>query len=129
MREVSDPLTSLVKNIDKQLEEAAAVSPTPRKRGIYVIFCNDDPDQTKQLKAWIADEKLKHVVICKEEAAGPERYRVAGEADLTAVVYAGNRVKANIPLRCIEGELNENSAAEITKALSQVLPKKPEAPR
>jgi hypothetical protein len=127
VREVSDPLTSLVKTIDKQLEEAAGLSPAPRKRGIYIIFCNDDPNQTKQLQAWIADEKLKHVVICKESAVGPDRYRVAKDADVTAVVYSGNRVKANIALR--DCELDEDSAAEITKALSQVLPKKAEAAR
>ena len=122
VREVSDPLTSLVKHIDQQLEEAAALSPTQRKRGIYVIFCNDDPSQTKQLQGWIAGAQLKHVVVCKDSAAGPERYRVAKEADLTAVVYSGNRVKANIPLR--KGQLNECSAAEITESLSQVLPKR-----
>ena len=122
MREVSDPLTSLVKQIDKQLAEAPPLPPNARQLGIYIIFCNDDPGQTRQLQGWIAGAQLKHVVICKDGSAGPERYRVAKEADLTAVIYSGNRVKANIPLR--KGELNECSAREITEALSQVLPKK-----
>jgi hypothetical protein len=122
VREVSDPLTGLVKKIDKQLEEAAAVSPAPRKRGIYIIFCNDDPNQTRQLSSWIAQEQLRHVVICKERAAGPDRYRVAREADVTAVVYERGRVKANIALK--KGELDDDKATtEITEALSRVLPR------
>jgi len=116
-------LTSLVKNIDKQLEEAALHSPTARPRGVYIIFCNDDPSQTKQLKDWIVAEKLKHVVVCKESAAGPDRYRVAREADVTAVVYDQGRVKANVA--CKPGELTDDRAfTEVTEALSRVLPSK-----
>lgn len=116
-------MTGLVKAIDKQLEEASGRSPAPRKHGIYVIFCNDDPEQTRQLKAWIAAENLKHVVICKESAAGPERYRVAREADLNAVVYDKGRVRANIALK--KGDLDDDKATtEIIEALSRVLPTK-----
>jgi hypothetical protein len=100
-------LTSLVKNIDKQLEG---------RQGIYVIFCNDDPSQTKQLQGWIAGAQLKHVVICKMGAGGPKAYQVSGEADLTVVRYGGNQVSANIALR--KGELNEGKAKEILKVLT-----------
>jgi hypothetical protein len=115
-------LTSLVKNIDRQLEEAASRSPVARPRGVYIIFCNDNPDQAKQLKDWIAAEKLKHVVVCKESGAGPDQYRVAREADVTAVVYERGRVKSNVALR--KGGLNDDSApTQIIEALSRVLPK------
>ncbi len=114
-------MTSLVKTIDKQLEEAP-LSPNQRKSGIYIIFCNDDPTQTQRLKAWIADEQLKHVVVCKDSAAGPSAYKVNKEADLTAIMYFRGGVKTNIALR--EGELDECRSAEITKAVGELLPKK-----
>jgi hypothetical protein len=41
-REVSDPLTSLVKQIDKQLEDRAAGRRGRDRHGVFVIFCNDD---------------------------------------------------------------------------------------
>lgn len=122
-REVSDPLTSLVKDIDKQLEEAAAQRIGARKLGVYVVFCNNDPTLKQQLQALLAKEKFKHVVLCTDDAEGPRAYRVAREAETTAVIYVNsNRVMANFPLK--KGELNEDKAKEITQELTKVLPRK-----
>jgi hypothetical protein len=122
VREVSDPLTSLVKRMDEQLAEARPVPSNQRQRGVYIIFCNDDPTQTERLKGWIAGMQLKHVVVCKEGTAGPDRYRVNRDADVTAVIYERNRVRTNIALR--KGELDADAAGTIECALSEVLPKK-----
>jgi len=116
-------LTSLVKAIDKQLDEASPRRTGTRKLGVYVIFCSDDTSMKARLQDWLAKEKIKHVVVCLESAAGPANYRVAKEADTTAVIYVNsNRVMANFPLR--KGELTEEKAKEITQELSRVLPKK-----
>ncbi len=122
-REVSGPLTGLVKTIDKQLDEASARKKKAERLGVFVVFCSDDAGMKQKLQDLAASEKLKHVVLCTTKPAGPPRYRVAREADLTVVVYGESEdVTANFPLK--KGELNEDRTKAIVKALTQVLPRK-----
>jgi hypothetical protein len=122
-REVSDPLTGLVKKIDKQLEEASPYHKSSNKLGVFVVFCTDDAGFPRRLPDLIAKDQLKQIVLSSTNAAGPPKYRVAKEADLTIVIYANrNSVVANFALR--KGELDENRTEAILKALTQVLPKK-----
>ena len=121
-REVSDPLTSLVKTIDRQLDEASARQPGSGTKGVFVIFCNDDAAMQQKLQALIGKEKLKQVVLCFGTSEGPAKYEVAEEAGLTVAIYENRVVKANFALR--KGELNKDRTKEIIKALTQVLPRK-----
>jgi hypothetical protein len=122
-REVSDPLTGLVKEIDRQLDATSARGLGANKLGVFVVFCNDDAGLGQRLRDLIAKEGLKQVVLCTHNAAGPTRYRVAKEADLTVVIFEDRaRVAANFPLR--KGDLDEARSQAIIKALTQVLPKK-----
>jgi hypothetical protein len=121
-REVSDPLTSLVKQIDKQLAGTPAPRPGMRKPGVFVVLCNDDAGMRKQFQGLIAKEGIKHVVLCTTDSEGPKNYRLAREAAQTVVIYKGAQVvSANYPLK--KGELNEKKAKEIRKALADVLPR------
>ncbi len=122
-RDPSDTLTGLVKRIDTELDEAATLRKGQPRLGVFIIFCNDDAGLKKQLEDQLAREPLKQVVLCTCNAAGPTRYRVAREADLTVAVYENrSTVAANFALK--KGELNEEKAAEIFKAVSRVLPRK-----
>jgi hypothetical protein len=77
----------------------------------------------KKLQAFVAKEKLKQVVLCTNPPAGPKRYKLAKEADLTVVVYdESESVTANFPLR--KGELSEEKSKAILLAVNKVLPKK-----
>jgi hypothetical protein len=65
-------------------------------------------------------EKLKHVVLCIDDAAGPEGYDVAREADTTVVIFRNaRRVAVNWALR--KGELIEDRSNEISNALTALL--------
>ena len=57
-REVSGPLTSLVKQID-----AATAKNSGQKMGSFVVFCSDAEGLEKQLKELVAKEKLKDIVL------------------------------------------------------------------
>lgn len=122
-REVSDPLIGLVKAIDRQLEMAAPFNRVNRERpGVFIVFCSDDAGLQPRLQALIAHEGIKHVVlsISRDKAAGPKRYRVAREAELTTVVYANQeRVVANYVLDSID--LTAEKRDEILGSLSKVL--------
>ena len=122
-REVSDPLTSLVKRIDHRLNGPNARRRGADKLGVFVVFCNDDAGLQRQLEALAEKERLKHVVLCAHKSGGPPRYRVAREADVTVVIYEDSeRVAANFPLK--KGGLNEDKTAEVLRALTRALPRK-----
>jgi hypothetical protein len=122
-REVSGPLTSLVKTIDKQLGESSARHKGPNKLGVFVVFCSDDPNLKQQLQNLIAKEGLKHIVLSlsKNNAQGPPRYRVAREADVTVAVYQNRRqVVANFVLD--SEDLTADKIKDIMTSLRKVLP-------
>ena len=120
VRETSDPLTSLVKKIDRRL---AAAGKSARPQGVYVIFVNNADGLDKRLRAMAEKAALKNVSLCI--GTPPKNYEVSGEADVTVVIYRIGRrrlepVTANFALR--KGELNEAKTDAIVKALSAVLP-------
>jgi hypothetical protein len=122
VHEVSDPLIGLVKAIDRQLEEASVNRKSPNRLGVYLIVCNSRPDLKQQLQEIVAHEGLKHVVLTAAVEGGPKHYKIAREAELTAVVYENrDHVSANFALR--PGELDEERARAIMREIARVLPK------
>jgi hypothetical protein len=122
VRETSDPLTSLVKKIDQQLD--AVAGKCPRAPGAFILFVNNAPGRDKELRTMAEEQVLKRVSLCI--GAPPNDYEVAKEADVTVVIYSLGRrgdqkVTANFALR--KGELTDVKADAIVKALSAVLPK------
>jgi hypothetical protein len=115
-------LTSLVKQIDRQL--GAAAGKAARPPGAYVIFTGKAGGLGQRLSGMAQREGLQHVSLCIGEP--PEDYGVAGEADVTVVIYRVGRrrqeeVTANIALR--KGELDAAKAEAVVKALSEALPR------
>lgn len=121
VREVNDPLTSLVKRLDTEIASAPA-GKNGLKRGVFIIYCNDSPQMGDQLKALVAKENLQRVVLCSTSAEGPKRYAIAKEADTTLVIYNPKRtVETNLVLR--KGELSEAKADVIVKGIGEMLRK------
>lgn len=123
MRELSNPLTSLVKQIDEQVTVAAEKYKGGQKLGTYVIFPEAE-GLAEQLRDLARKESLKGVSLCIGPV--PPRYEVNKEADVTVVIYNlaqrnQQAVVANFALR--KGELDEEKRDDIVEALSKVLPK------
>jgi hypothetical protein len=116
-REVSDPLTSLVKKMD-----AAAVSNKSCRMGSFVVFCSDDEGLKDQLKALAEKEHLKKVVLTIDNPSGPPSYKVAKDAEITVVLYEQREVKANYTFK--KGELKDKDIEKIVKDLAKILPDK-----
>jgi hypothetical protein len=118
-------LTGLVKKIDQAVEEASAKRPAnSRGLGVFVVFDGNSDGLDKRLLGMAEKEGLKRVNLCIGDP--PDDYELAGEADVTVVIYTVGRrpqqkVTANFALR--KGELDEATADAILKALSDVLPK------
>lgn len=116
-REVSDPLTSLVKKLD-----AVTDMNTKAKMGSFVVFLSDKEGLKDQLKELAKKETLKQLVLSIDNPAGPKGYEVAKEADITVVLYTGRNVKANHAFR--KGELNDSAIEKILADVPKILEKK-----
>jgi isopentenyl diphosphate isomerase/L-lactate dehydrogenase-like FMN-dependent dehydrogenase len=113
-REVSGPLTSLVKKLD-----AETAKNSKAKMGSFVVFMSEDEKLTDQLKSLAEKEGLKKLVLTIDNPAGPERYNVAKEADITVVLYNHRKVMSNHAFK--KGELNEAAIARIIADLPKIL--------
>jgi hypothetical protein len=116
-REVSDSLTGLVKKID-----AATVEHKDAHMGSFVVFCSDEEGLENKAKDLAKKEDLKKIVLAIDNPQGPQRYKVAKDADVTVVLYKKQEVKANYAFK--KGELHEKDIEQIVADLSKILPEK-----
>ena len=116
-REVSDPLTSLVKKIDEATEKNKGC-----RMGSFVVFCSDDEGLKDKLKALADKEKLKRIVLTIDNPAGPDKYEIAKDAAVTVVLYTQQKVKANYAFK--KGELKDADINKIVSDVSKILPEK-----
>jgi hypothetical protein len=116
-REISDSLTSLVKKLD-----AATADNKDCSMGSFVVFCNDDESLEKKLKTLADKEKLKHIVLTIDNPAGPTRYKIAKDADVTVVLYAKHKVKVNHAFK--KGEMTDKEVDKIVGEVKKILPEK-----
>jgi hypothetical protein len=115
-REISDPLTSLVKKID-----AATPKNTGCRMGSFVVFLSDEEGLDKKLKDLAEKEKIEKLVLSiSENPAGPTGYDVAKEADVTVVLYTKRNVKVNYAFK--KGELKDKDIEKIVSEIPKILP-------
>jgi|SRR6516162_5028115 hypothetical protein len=114
-REVSDPLTSLVKKIDE-----ATAKNKDCKMGSFVVFLNDDTKLEKQLKDLAEKEKIKNTILTIDNPAGPNGYDIAKDADVTIVLYSKKNVKVNKAYK--KGELKDADITTIVADIKKILP-------
>jgi len=120
-REVSDPLTSLVKKID-----AATAKNSAHKMGSFVVFMSDDEGLEKKLKDLAETEKLQKTALTIDNPSGPSGYHIAKDADITVVLYRGayskGAVKANHAFK--KGGMTDKDIDGIVEELAKILPDK-----
>jgi hypothetical protein len=113
-REVSAPVKALVKKID-----VATGKNSDKKMGSFVVFCSDDEGLEKNLQTLAEKEKLEHIVLTIDTPAGPPKYKVAKDADVTVVLYVDGTVKSNYAFR--KGELKDQDIDKILGDLPKIL--------
>lgn len=123
-RDLSEPLTSLVKKIDAKVNEAAPKyhgSQNARLGAYLIVPVSQGKEQ--QLQSLGAREAIKRVSLCI--GALPPRYEINPDVDVTVIIYSpgrrGNPVTANFALRTFE--LDQARSDAIVAALGNVLPK------
>jgi len=116
-REVSDPLTSLVKKIDE-----ATAKNSSCHMGSFVVFLTDDEKLPKQLKELAKKEKIEKTILTIESPAGPSGYDIAKDADVTVVLYTKKNVKVNHAFK--KGQLTNSDVEKIVAEVAKILPEK-----
>jgi len=116
-REISPTLTSLVKKLDEETAKNSSA-----KMGSFVVFCSDAEDLEKQLKDLSEKQKLEKIVFAIDNPAGPKGYNVAKDADVTVLLYKGQKVAVNFAYK--KGDLKEAEVSKIVGELPKILPSK-----
>jgi hypothetical protein len=115
-REVSNPLTSLVKKLD-----AATAKNKGCNMGSFVVFLSDEEGLEKKLKDLAKKEDLKKIILASMSTpSGPTRYKIAKDAAVTVVLYTQQNVKANYAFK--KGELKDKDVEKIVADVKKILP-------
>jgi len=118
-REINDPLTGLVKQID-----SATTAHADKKMGSFVVFLSDTKNLDKTLADLAKKEKIEHTVLSIDAPEGPNGYKVDKDADVTVVLYVKRHVKASHAFH--KGELSASGIDKIMSDLPKILISEPE---
>jgi hypothetical protein len=112
-RQTSEPLTSLVKQIDKKIGEN-------NKLKSFVVLISTDGDKAKEeLKKMATDSAIEHVPLTMyQEITGPPNYELAKDADITVLMWNKSKVKVN---HAYKGKLAEKDVDTIVGDISKIL--------
>lgn len=115
-RSITDDLTGLVKDIDKQVADNKS-----KRMAAFVVLLSDDPDaDEKKLQDLAEKHKIKNVPLTiYDGTAGPPRYKVAKDAEVTVMMWQRTRVKANHAFA--KGKLDADGVKAVAKDTSKIL--------
>jgi len=114
-REVTPELTRLITKLDTCTAKNSSC-----KMGSFVVFCSNDEAIEGKLKKLAKDKELKKVVLSIDNPAGPEKYNVSRDADVTVVLYVDRTVKQNFAFK--KGQMKDADVEKIIKAVPSILP-------
>ena len=115
-RSLTDNLAGLVKNVDKQIAEKK-----DEKLVGFVVLLTDDPDKAEtDLKAFAAKHGIKNVPLTYfDGVAGPAKYKVAKEAEVTVNLWLEKSSKANHAFEA--GKLDKDGIAAVVADIPKIL--------
>ena len=120
-RSITDDLTSLVKQID----ELVAKNEEKKMASFVILLSNDaDVDEAKlntlAEKAGIKTGKEANVPLTIFDGiAGPEKYKIAEEAEVTVLLWKGQTAVVNHAFA--KGKLDKAGVKKIVESTSEIL--------
>ncbi len=112
-RKTSEPLASLVKQIDRKIGDN-------RKLKSFVVISGGEPDKIKdKLRKLAKDNQIEHVPLTMYgEPDGPAEYELSRKADVTVMMWKNHKVKVS---RGFKGELTDKDIEAVTADISKFL--------
>ena len=105
-------MTSLVKKVDAASKEKKVKS--------FVVLLNDEEKLPEQLKSLAEKEGIKTTVFSVDNPAGPKGYNINKNAEVTVLLYKGQKVEANHAYG--KGQLNAQAITAIVNDISKIAP-------
>jgi hypothetical protein len=114
-RKTSEPLASLVKQIDEKVGESKALKS-------FVVIMTKDGDTTRgALKKLAGDASVKHIPMTMiGEKDGPPDYEISSDADTTVIMWKNHEVKFT---HGYKGELSDKDVSTIVSDIPKLLGK------
>jgi nucleotide-binding universal stress UspA family protein len=112
-RKTSEPLTSLVKQIDDKIGE------NKKLKSFVVLLTREGDKAAEDLRTLAKDAGIKNVplTIHGDPAEVPD-YELSKGADVTVLMWSGHKVKVN---HAFKGELTEENIRTIVADIPKVL--------
>jgi hypothetical protein len=112
-RKTSEPLASLVKQIDKKIGENS-------KLKSFVVLITDKGDGAKEdLKKLAAEGGIKNVPLTMyQEITGPPNYELAKDAEVVVAMWKRSQIKVN---HAFKGAPTEKDIETVVADLSKIL--------
>lgn len=112
-RKTSEPLASLVKQIDRKIGDN-------RKLKSFVVISGGEPDKLKdELRKFARDNQIEHVPLTMYgEPDGPAQYELSRKADVTVTMWNNHLVKVS---RGFKGELTDKDIEAVKADISKLL--------
>jgi hypothetical protein len=112
-RKTSEPLASLVKQIDEKIGENGKL------KSFVVLMPRKGEVPAEDLKKLAEQAGIKHVPLTIGESPdGPPDYELAKNADVTVLMWNGQKVKVN---HAFKGELTEADIRSIVADIPKLL--------
>ena len=114
-RKTSEPLASLVKQIDKKIGENGSL------KSFVVIMTKDGETTSESLKKLAKEAGVKNVPLTMiGEKDGPPDYEISADADITVLMWNQHTVKFN---HGYKGELTDKDVETIVSDIPKLLSK------
>lgn len=93
-RALDDRLARVARAIDKDVAEA-----TDKRTGFIVLLADNNPDNQAKVAAFAKQHQIAlPMTIATEGSKGPQAYKLNPEVPITALLYKGKKVGANLAL-------------------------------
>lgn len=121
-RKITDSLASLVKELDGMVDNVSDKKGNETGHAFVVLLTDDSDAATKELEAVAEKNKIKNIPLTVFDGeAGPPRYNIAKDAEVTIMMWKDQKVKVNRVFGA--NELNKDSVKEVLKDAEEHLKK------
>jgi hypothetical protein len=113
--------SELTAKLLKKLDDAT-IANEKADMGSFAVYLTDDDGMKAKLETLEKKQGLKKLVLAIDNPAGPEKYSVAKDADVTVCLYVKHDIKVSFAFK--KGEMTEKDVEKIVADLPKILTEK-----
>lgn len=102
--------------------DAATAANSKCEMGSFAVYLTDDDKASAKLEELAKENKIKNLTLSIDNPAGPAKYEINKDADITVVLYNEHKVVANYSFK--KGEIKDADIDAIIKDVAKIVPAK-----